>query len=49
MIAFLQDTVIQDTITKVVKETPIIDLETFIDFNLTNPIDIPLGSFYHDL
>jgi hypothetical protein len=49
MIKFLQAPTQQDTLTKVAQETPAIGIEELIDFNLTNPIDIPLGNFFLNL
>ncbi|MFK7832220.1 MAG: DUF4956 domain-containing protein [Winogradskyella sp.] len=42
-------TFLQDSTSTVAPETPAIGLEEFIDFNLTNPIDIPLGNFVLNL
>lgn len=49
MISFSQDPAPQDTLTPVIQETPVIGIEELIDFNLTNPIDIPLGNFVLNL
>ena len=42
-------TFLQDTLTAGAQETPAIGIEELIDFNLTNPIDIPLGNFVLNL
>jgi hypothetical protein len=49
MMTFLQDQTPQDTPTTEVPETTGIGIEELIDFNLTNPIDIPLGNFVLNL
>jgi hypothetical protein len=49
MITFLQDQTPQETPETGVQETPAIGIEDLIDFNLTNPIDIPLGNFMLNL
>lgn len=46
---FLQDQTPQETPTTGVPETTGIGIEELIDFNLTNPIDIPLGNFVLNL
>ena len=49
MNTFLQDPISQDSTTTAVPDAPAIGIEELIDFNLTNPIDIPLGSFVLNL